>query len=87
MDGQFRDVSDLARQAIELLRATDPRNVRAARAGSCAAVVIEKRTFIFRRVGKVVQLETWDYPRGHPKVTTYKLPCDLEREAGVLLDR
>jgi len=41
MEGQFRDVSDLARQAIELLRATDPRDVRAARPGTCAAVTIE----------------------------------------------
>jgi len=87
MEGQFRDVSDLARQAIAQLRATDPKNVRAARAGSCAAVVIEKRTFIFRRVEGVVRFETWTNRNGNAKVTTYKLPRDLEREAGVLLDR
>jgi len=83
MEGQFRDVSDLARQAIELLRATDPREVRAARPGTCAAVTIEKRTFLFRRVNGVVRLD----PKGHPKVMTYKLPSVLEREAGELLDR
>ena len=88
MEGQFRDVSDLARQAIAQLRATDPRNVRASRRGLCAAVVIEKRTFIFRRcTDGLVRLEAWTNRNGNAKVTTYRLPNALEREAGELLDR
>lgn len=79
-------VRETAIAALREIKATPKGHVRASRQGICAAVRMGNATIIFRREDGI-RMEIWpEYEAAKAKKPIYRLPPDLEREVGDVLD-